>query len=274
MEAASHPKVYCFMPARNEAKTLPNCLEALKNQTVKIFKICVINDGSTDDTREIAESYGCQVVNLPYHPDSYTAQVETCWKIAEVLNHAFPPPVECNYLMQHSPDAILPPNYIEELTARMEENPRLVIASGHVKGERTVKSHVRGVGRLYKSWFWNKYVKKFPLKTLTYETYPLLKAQSLGLEVQSFPDLLIAVQRQTKTRLYLEKFGFQMREMGYFPPYAIGLCLKTLVQNGRTGIKMLVSYLQSPFRTAVESDVKNWVRRRQALKILRFSPWE
>lgn len=263
-------KVYCFMPARNEEKTLPRCLESLKNQTLKIHKICIINDGSTDETKEIAKYYGCEVIDLPFHPESYTSHAETIWKIAEVLNYAFPPPPDCDYILQHSPDTILPPNYIEFLVNKMEKNPKLVIASGSVKGEKTLKSHVRGVGRLYKSWFWNRYIKKFPLGLFSYESYPLFKARSLGLEVRSFPDLMMITQRPTKAQLYLENQGYAMRELGYFPPYAIAHCLRVFLRNQKIGIKMLLSYLRPFSKRTVEKDVKNWIKLYQIHRILRL----
>jgi len=258
------------MPARNEEKTLPKCLEALKKQTLKIYKICIINDGSIDKTKQIAEAYGCQVIDLPLHPESYLARAETVWKIAEVSNYAFPPPPDCDYIMQHSPDTILPPNYVEALVERMEKNPRLVIASGVVRGEKTSKSHVRGVGRLYKSWFWNKYIKKFPLGLFSYESYPLFKARSLGLEVKNFPDLIMLTQRPTKAQMYLENQGYMMRELGYFPPFAIAHCLRVFLEDPNTGIKMLLSYLRPRISKTIENDVKNWVKLYQIHRILKF----
>lgn len=261
-------KIYCFMPARNEEKTLPYCLEAIKKQTLKIYKICIINDGSTDSTRQIAESYGCQVINLPPHPESYTSCAETIWKMAKVLNHAFPPPPDCDYIMQHSPDIILPPYYTEVLVNRMKRNPRLVVASGVVKGEKTSRSHVRGVGRLYKAWFWNKYIKKYPLGMHSYESYPLFKARSLGLEVRSFPDLVMTALRPTKTQLYMQHQGWAMREVGYFPPYAILHCIKAFLHDQKVGTKMFLSYLRPFSKKTVEDEVKRWVRLYQARRLL------
>ena len=47
--------------ARNAATLLPQTLESLARQTVKPDAVIVVDDGSTDDTAEIAASWGAQV---------------------------------------------------------------------------------------------------------------------------------------------------------------------------------------------------------------------
>jgi glycosyltransferase involved in cell wall biosynthesis len=50
-------EVSVIVPARNEEACLGRCLESLVAQTGIGFEIIVVNDGSTDRTREIAESF-------------------------------------------------------------------------------------------------------------------------------------------------------------------------------------------------------------------------
>ena len=54
----SVPEVSIVIPARNEEANLGNCLESLTTQTGVAFEIIVVDDGSTDRTREIARSFG------------------------------------------------------------------------------------------------------------------------------------------------------------------------------------------------------------------------
>jgi glycosyltransferase involved in cell wall biosynthesis len=49
-------EVSIIIPARNEEATLGDCLRSLKSQTGVDFEIIVVDDGSTDRTREIAQS--------------------------------------------------------------------------------------------------------------------------------------------------------------------------------------------------------------------------
>mgnify|MGYP000123674712 CR=1 FL=1 len=260
-------KVYVFLPARNEAVNLPLFFESLLSQTIKPHMIVVINDGSTDETGDIARSYGAKVIDLPFHAESYTADVSTSWKLAEVLNHALPPPEDYNYMMQISPDILLPKNYIETIIDRMEKNPKLVIAGGQIEGEPCYSSHVRGAGRIYKVSWWNRYIKKFPLN-YTYESYPLFKARALGYQVKSFPDVRMWALRPT--RQYKPYYGYAMRELGYWPPYAIARCLLSILKEPKTGVKMLATYINCPFPNLSDKQVTNWLRQYQIQKILNF----
>src|SRR5579863_5334520 len=54
---AARPQVSIIIPARNEEASLQSCLESLTTQTGVSFEIIVVNDHSTDRTREIAGSF-------------------------------------------------------------------------------------------------------------------------------------------------------------------------------------------------------------------------
>ena len=59
-----HSKYVVVIPAKNEERNLPRTLKFLKMQTLKPQEIIVINDGSTDRTRDIAISFGCRVIDI------------------------------------------------------------------------------------------------------------------------------------------------------------------------------------------------------------------
>lgn len=58
-------KVSVVIPAYNEEAYLENCLKSLRNQEVKPDEIIVINNGSTDNTAEIARKYKAIVKERP-----------------------------------------------------------------------------------------------------------------------------------------------------------------------------------------------------------------
>jgi len=60
----AQPAVSVIVPARNEEASLGACLESLASQRGVAFEIIVVDDHSTDRTREIAESFGDQRVRL------------------------------------------------------------------------------------------------------------------------------------------------------------------------------------------------------------------
>lgn len=51
------PKISIILPVYNTAKFLPKCLDSLINQTFKNFEIICIDDGSTDNSINIIETY-------------------------------------------------------------------------------------------------------------------------------------------------------------------------------------------------------------------------
>ncbi|UCD96362.1 MAG: glycosyltransferase family 2 protein [Candidatus Bathyarchaeota archaeon] len=249
-------KVYVFMPARNEEKNLPVCLKNLQNQTLLPEKILVINDASIDNTQKICEQFKVDVITLTEQHKNYVTTPELAYKMAGVMNHAFPPPPQCGYIMQHNPDTILPENYIEDVILRMEKTPSVIIASGCIKGEYSRRNHPRATGRIYKTWFWNKHIKRFPLN-YTYETYPLLKAQSLGFEVKCFHDVKMTTLRPTK--VYKADYGYAMRELGYSFLYMLGKCVLGLPKNRSQAFKPLQSYVTSPHKLE-DDDLRKFMK--------------
>lgn len=58
-------KVSVIVPVYNVEKFLSRCLESLLNQTLKDIEIICINDGSTDKSLEILETYAQQTSSPP-----------------------------------------------------------------------------------------------------------------------------------------------------------------------------------------------------------------
>lgn len=52
-----HPKVSIIVPVFNPGNLLYNCLDSIKNQSLKEIEIICINDGSTDDSKNILDEY-------------------------------------------------------------------------------------------------------------------------------------------------------------------------------------------------------------------------
>lgn len=62
------PLITVFTPTYNRAYTLPKCYESLKNQSCKDFIWLIVDDGSTDNTRQIVEEWIKEdVVNIKYY---------------------------------------------------------------------------------------------------------------------------------------------------------------------------------------------------------------
>ncbi len=75
--ASAQPAVTVIVPARNEEANLGACLQSLVSQADVSFEIVVIDDHSTDHTREIANSFADQnvrVIEAPSLPPGWTGK--------------------------------------------------------------------------------------------------------------------------------------------------------------------------------------------------------
>src|SRR2546430_12402968 len=74
--ATAQPTISVIVPARDEEASLGACLESLVAQTGVSFEIIVVDDGSTDRTREIAQSFsGVRVVDAGPLPQGWAGKI-------------------------------------------------------------------------------------------------------------------------------------------------------------------------------------------------------
>jgi glycosyltransferase involved in cell wall biosynthesis len=77
MESAGPPIVSVIIPARNEEACLGDCLQSLVTQSGVAFEIIVVDDHSTDRTREIAQSFSpgkVRVIDAGTLPEGWTGK--------------------------------------------------------------------------------------------------------------------------------------------------------------------------------------------------------
>jgi glycosyltransferase involved in cell wall biosynthesis len=72
--APDRPLVSVVVPARNEEVSLGACLDSIVGQTGVTKEIIVVDDGSTDRTREIAESFEVKVIRPGPLPEGWTGK--------------------------------------------------------------------------------------------------------------------------------------------------------------------------------------------------------
>jgi len=74
-QEGSIPEVSIIVPARNEEVSLADCLQSLVAQTGVAYEVIVVDDGSTDHTRSIAQSFArVQVVSAGPLPPGWTGK--------------------------------------------------------------------------------------------------------------------------------------------------------------------------------------------------------
>ena len=83
-DSLEQPEVSVIVPARNEAANLENCLRSLVGQPGPSYEIIVVDDHSTDRTREIAEEFPATVISADPLPDGWSGKCNACWSGARV----------------------------------------------------------------------------------------------------------------------------------------------------------------------------------------------
>ena len=225
-------KVCCVMPARNEESYIEATLQSLKEQSIPVDLIIVIDDESTDNTFEIANKYAHHVVKsgLP----SMESKIDN-FNLAEVYNRGFAEldkvTTEFDYLLILDADTILPPNYCESMIKYME-NKNLSFSSGMINGEEQSKN-VRGSGRILKRKLYELMDKRDPVN-YGFDTYPAAICLINHLEYGVNKECKYDVPRPTSTNYSYKAFitsGRSFRAYGYIFPYTFGILFKMAIRN-------------------------------------------
>jgi len=256
-------KIVAVISARNEVKYLDNSINSLRSQTITIERVVVVNDGSTDGTGDLARNLGCTVVDLPFHNENFVGRPE----LAERFNVGLKVAGEENvdYVLIVGADHLLPPDYVEKLVLRMEANPRLVVASGCIKGEPIVESAPRGSGRLVRASFWKKVNgMQYPV-VWGWESWLCLKAQQLGYETMCFKDIVTEISRPTGLRKS-SNLGKAMYALGYHWTYVLGRSLLTFLKSPRAGLSMFWGWFRH--KNVERLDIADWVSQMQRKRFL------
>ena len=117
-------KFLIVIPTHNEEENILLTLNSLKSQGFQDFTCVIVNDGSTDRTREMVEGFvdkkQFQLINLDKSVHSPGAKVvSTFYKGLSSQNLD-----DFDVICKFDADIIFPENYLEEINKIYEENPR------------------------------------------------------------------------------------------------------------------------------------------------------
>jgi len=261
----STTKVAVVLNARNEEYGIAKTLQSILNQKLPPYRIIVINDGSTDNTKQILSKFSTiEVIDRPVRNESYLARKE----LAETINQGLSKlhnDDNCEFVWMVGGDLIFPPEYTSEIIKRMQ-NGSVVISSGMIEGEFSIEP--RGSGRIVDWNFWKKIGMLYPVN-YGWEGYLLLKANSLGYKTTSYPDLVITTQRKTGTqfnpKLYYY-YGLALKALGYTTMYVIGKTLLFAKRKPKGAYYMLKGYF-SNYSNLYEPELREYVKKTQSKKL-------
>lgn len=118
-------KLSIIIPAYNQAEYLEDCIESCYNQTVQPHEIIVVNDGSSDNTAEIAERYMFKEFPLIDSPVRVIHQVNKGLSSARntgIMN------ATGDYILPVDADDMLMENAVERLTQEIHSTNADIVA--------------------------------------------------------------------------------------------------------------------------------------------------
>jgi GT2 family glycosyltransferase len=116
--------ILIVIPVHNRLEVTKTCLESLRNQTYRRFQTIMVDDGSTDGTRELIRREFPEVMLLEGDGNLWWTGA-TNLGIQEALKQAGPN----DYILTLNNDTILPAGYVETLDREIGKYPDALIGS-------------------------------------------------------------------------------------------------------------------------------------------------
>ncbi|BCS94659.1 glycosyl transferase [Desulfoluna limicola] len=200
--------VTVIIPAYNEEETIGPLVQRIRS-VYPSYEIIVVNDGSTDNTSQVASKAGAMVLDHPYNMGN-GASIKTGMRKAS-----------CDILVTMDADGQHDPADIEKLVSGIPEYD-MVVGERSLNGQASVQ---RAVGNhLYNAFA--SYVAKFKVKDLT-SGFRAVKREAALEHLPLFPN---TYSYPTTLTLAVLRSGYSLR---YIP---IGVSSR---KNGKSGIHLV-----------------------------------
>ncbi len=143
MARVTPPVFSICIPSYNHAKFLPETLESILTQSYQDFEIVIVDDGSKDDSLEIARHYQKKHpgrIHVFTHPNNENLG------ISATSNHAINNS-SGKYWLVFASDDILLPDALETISSYLEANPDCDVVYGYARvlSPEGKKGRLRGI---------------------------------------------------------------------------------------------------------------------------------
>ena len=287
-------KFLLIIPTHNEEKNILFTLKSLQQQTFQDFFCVIVNDGSTDKTKEIVEEFiSHQLSTVNYQLQNLDfSQHEPGAKVVRTFNKGLESVdlKDFDVICKFDADIIFPSDYLMKLNAIYETNPKAGMVSGLVKIKKSIfenklafdfkdekhqwkfenlssKNHVRGPIKSYRKECFLEMNGLRPV--LGWDNIDVMLAKKNGWEILTIKDLWVKHLRPTAFQ-YKNQKAEKLGE--YF--YNIGLNLPlTMISSAKSSLK---NRSFSEFFTTMKSYLKQKGIRKlsdEEIKFIRNLRW-
>ena len=278
-------KFLIIIPTHNEEKNILFTLKSLQQQTFQDFFCVIVNDGSTDKTREIVEEFikdnsKFKIQNLELSKHQPGAKVvRTFNKGLESVDLK-----EFDVICKFDADIIFPADYLKKVNQVYETQPKAGMVSGIVKIKKSIfekalafdfkdeksqwkfenlssKNHIRGPIKSYRKECFQDMNGLRPV--LGWDNIDVMLAKKNGWEIVTIKDLWVKHLRPTAFQ-YKNQKAEKLGE--YF--YNIGLNLPlTIISSGKSSLK---NKSVSEFFTTMKSFLKQRGDRSLSMEEIKY----
>jgi len=272
-------------PVRNEEQYIESTIASMVSQEIKPCEWIIVDDGSSDGTGQIIDRYAQQYPWIkPLHrPDRGFRHAGT--GVMEAFQEGYKA-LTCKiwqYIVKMDGDLQFERSYFRQCFAHFTENSHLGIGGGYIYyqkngvayREKNPLFHVRGATKIYRRKCWEAIEPL--LCSPGWDTVDEVKANMLGWETRSFPDVKLLHLRHTgtadgiwKNRI---KGGTIRYIIGYHPLFLITKSIRMLFQKPYIfgSLAFLYGYMNSYFRNVprvVDDSFIRYLRSQQLKKLL------
>jgi glycosyltransferase involved in cell wall biosynthesis len=276
-------------PAHNEEAFIERTIESMIRQTVRPRKWVIVNDASTDGTRELVSGHLSQhpfmeLVSAERPPGRHFGNKVKSFNLGLAKVQG----VDYQFIGNLDADVSFEPNYFENILAEFERDSKLGLAGGmihtNIEGsyvsQRVALDSVAGAVQLFRRKCFERIGGYLALPNGGVDAAAEIACRMYGWKVRTFPENKVLEHRRTgsaTTRPLASRMkeGFRFHSLGYSPLFFLIRCVYRLGEQPRIlgSGAALFSYFVSAIRgnpITLPPQMVRYLRMEQRRKLKRM----